>query len=77
MLEKLWKWLCWVTNNETHPKHETEFDVFFFIVNTLTLIFGSYYFIMAGKETAPFVCLLVIEFTWSLDTLRNNREYVK
>lgn len=73
----VWRWLCWVTNNELHPKHEVEFDVAFFIVNTITVVAGTYCMIVAGRDVAPFAALLVIEFTWALDTLRHNRTYIK
>ena len=75
-LNRIWKWLCWVTNNEKNPKHEVEFDIVFFIVNTLTIIIGIPYMIISGGGNAPFATLLIIEYTWALDTLRNNREYI-
>jgi hypothetical protein len=77
ILQNIWNWLCWVTNNEKKPKHEVEFDMVFFIANTLTLVIGAPLMLLAGKETAPFAALLIIEYTWSLDTLRNNRDYIK
>lgn len=73
----LYRWLCWVTNNETHPKHEVQFDIAFFIINTIVLIGGVYWFSTVSHESKPFVTLLVIEYTWALDTLRNNRSYIK
>lgn len=76
-LEKIWKWFCWVTNNEVHPKHEVEFDIVFFIINTIVVLGGIPWFLSCGKETAPFLTLLLIEYTWALDTLRHNRTYIK
>jgi len=77
ILSAAWRWLCWVTNNEVHPKHEVEFDIVFFIINTLTVVFGCYYMFTSGPSNAPFAALLVIEWTWALDTIRNNRDYIK
>ncbi len=75
-LSKLYKWLCWVTNNERNPKHEVQFDIAFFIINTAVLLGGIYWFSTTSGESQPFVTLLVIEYTWALDTLRNNRSYI-
>lgn len=77
ILRNVWNFLCWVTNNEKKPKHEVEFDMLFFIVNTTVLTVGVPLMLLAGAETAPFAALLIIEYTWSLDTLRNNRDYIK
>ena len=38
-----WFDLVYVTNNEDSPRHETEFDIAFFIINTIALIAGSWY----------------------------------
>jgi hypothetical protein len=75
VLDTLWRWLCWVTNNEFHPKHEVEFDIAFFIINTICLIFGLWWFIKT-KEYA-WIAVLVIEYNWAMDNMRHNREYLK
>ena len=77
VLSWIWEKLCWITNNETHPKYEVEFDVAFFIINTIAVILGCYYMIKDGKGSAPFSAMLIVEWTWALDTIRNNRTYIK
>lgn len=71
----LYKFLLWVTNNEVHPKHEVEFDIAFFLINTLTLVVGCIGMYYINEK--PWMAILIIEYTWSLDTLRNNRTYIK
>ena len=68
---KFYNWLIWVTNNERNPRHEIEFDIGFFILNTFCLIAGTTVFI-ATKEYA-WIAILVIEYTWALDNMRHNR----
>jgi hypothetical protein len=70
---KILKWLVWVTNNEQKPKHEAEFDIVFFIVNTIVLILGTFYLIKSGN--LEWLAFLIIEYSWALDNLRHNREY--
>lgn len=76
-LNKVWEHFCWITNNEMRPKHEVEFDIAFFIINTLAVSFGVYSMLMSSRDTAPFAAMLIIEWTWALDTIRNNRSYIK
>ncbi|MCX6819668.1 MAG: hypothetical protein NT019_00030 [Candidatus Adlerbacteria bacterium] len=65
------KWLLYITNNEEVSRHEEEFDIAFFIINTLAVIGGSIYVACIGQwEWIPF---LVIEYTWAIDTMRHNR----
>ena len=71
----LYSLLCWVTNNEEHPKNEVAFDIFFFILNTIALIVGT--IIAFIKNEILWIPFLVIEWSWALDNMRNNREYVK
>jgi hypothetical protein len=68
---KFLKWLCWVTNNEDRPKREVEFDMAFFLVNTICLFLGTVFFIY-NKEY-PWIAVLVIEYNWALDNMRHNR----
>jgi hypothetical protein len=75
VLNSLWHWFCWITNNEFHPKHEVEFDIAFFIINTICLAVGIAFFII--KNEPQWIGVLVIEYTWALDNMRNNREYIK
>jgi len=64
-------WLRWVTNNEHHPRHEIEFDIVFFIINTIALVGGGYLFYINGE--ARWIAVLVIEYNWALDNMRHNR----
>lgn len=67
----LYRWLCYITNNEENPKHEIQFDIAFFIINTITLIFGITFLVL--KHQPEWTAILIIEYTWALDTLRHNR----
>ncbi len=68
---KLKKWLIYITNNEETSRHEQQFDIAFFIINTIALIFGIWMF--ATHESAEWIPVLIIEYTWAFDNLRNNR----
>ena len=65
------KWLLYVTNNEETSQHETEFDIAFFVINTVALIAGSIYLAHIGYW--EWIAFLVIEYTWAMDTMRHNR----
>lgn len=68
---KLWNWLLYLTNNEKKSRHEELFDAAFFIINTLALVFGiAMFFIYKEPQWIPVV---VIEYTWAFDNMRNNR----
>ena len=68
---KIWKWLLYLTNNEEKSRHEELFDVFFLVVNTIALIFGIFMFVIhSDPEWIP---VLVIEYAWAFDNMRNNR----
>ena len=65
------KWFLYITNNEEVSRHEEEFDIAFFIINTLAVILGSVYVAYIRQwEWIPF---LIIEYTWAIDTMRHNR----
>ena len=68
---KLWNWFLYITNNEETSRHEQQFDVVFFIINTLALFVGIYMFI--AYKSPEWIPVLVIEYTWAFDNLRNNR----
>ena len=70
---KLWKWLLYLTNNEEVSRHEEIFDIIFFIVNTLALIFGIAMFILYKEP--QWIPVVVIEYAWAFDNMRNNRNY--
>lgn len=70
---KIWKWLLYLTNNEKKSRHEEFFDVFFLIINTLALIFGIMMFI--AYEEPQWIPVLIIEYAWAFDNMRNNRNY--
>ena len=64
-------WLIYMTNNEAHSRHEVTFDIVFFIVNTIGLIFGIAMFIIHHEP--QWIPVLIIEYTWALDNMRHNR----
>lgn len=65
------RFLLYLTNNEEISRHETGFDIAFFIVNTIAVIGGSIYIASIGEwQWIPF---LIIEYTWAIDTMRHNR----
>ena len=69
----LWNWLVYLTNNEKESRHEEIFDGIFFIVNTTALIAGIFLFIHYGSP--EWIPVLIIEYTWAFDNMRNNRSY--
>ncbi len=68
---RLRKWFLYITNNEEVSRHEEFFDAVFFIINTLALFFGIAMFII--HEEPQWIPVLVIEYTWALDSMRHNR----
>ena len=70
-MKGLKKFLLYVTNNEETSRHEEYFDVAFFIINTVALLFGSWYLWHSGQW--GWISFLVIEYTWAMDTMRHNR----
>ena len=68
---KLRQWLLYLTNNEEQSRHEEGFDIAFFIINTLALIFGTA--VLIYIEEPHWIAFLVIEYTWALDNMRHNR----
>lgn len=68
---KILNWLLYVTNNEKVSRHEQVFDVIFFIINSLAVIAGVYFFIRYNEP--QWIAVLVIEYTWALDNMRHNR----
>lgn len=74
-LGAIYAWLCMITNNEQSPKHETDFDIGFFIINTICLVVGTTCFCLAKEY--QWIAVLVIEYNWALDNMRHNREHLK
>ena len=70
-MKNLKQLLVYITNNEEYPRHETEFDIAFFIINTFALVLGSWYLAHIGDW--EWIAFLVIEYTWAMDTMRHNR----
>jgi len=68
---KIKKWLLYLTNNEEKSRHEELFDMIFFIVNTIALVFGAFLFIT--HDSPEWIPVLIIEYTWAFDNMRNNR----
>ena len=67
----MWKFLSYITNNEPQSRHEEIFDAFFWIIETVALIFGTW--ILLAKHEAQWIPFLVIEYCWAVDNLRHNR----
>ena len=67
----MWKWLLYITNNEETSRHEEWFDIAFFIINTAALIFGIIMFVSYNEP--QWIPVVVIEYTWAFDNMRNNR----
>jgi hypothetical protein len=72
IIKSVWKILLYLTNNEESSRHETIFDVIFLFVNTTALFAGFYMFI--AHNASEWIPVLVIEYTWAFDNMRNNRE---
>ncbi|QQG38295.1 MAG: hypothetical protein HYS26_01970 [Candidatus Kaiserbacteria bacterium] len=63
--------LLYITNNEPESRHEPQWDIAFFVINTLAVVFGGMYLAYIGEwHWIPF---LIIEYTWAIDTMRHNR----
>ena len=60
-----------MTNNEDRTRHETEFDIAFFLINTFAVVAGGIY--LAHIDEWQWIPFLVIEYTWAIDTMRHNR----
>jgi hypothetical protein len=70
-MNRLWKFLLYITNNEEASRHEHIFDVIFFVVNTIAVVFGVMMFIK--YQETQWIPVLIIEYTWALDNMRHNR----
>lgn len=70
-LKRIWKFFLYLTNNEEASRHEQHFDVVFLIINTIALIFGIILF--TKNNAIEWVPVLIIEYTWAFDNMRNNR----
>ncbi len=68
---RLRSWFAYITNNEEVSRHEEVFDMVFFIVNTVALIFGTVMFVIHNEP--QWIPVLVIEYSWALDNMRHNR----
>jgi hypothetical protein len=70
---KIWKWLLYLTNNEKKSRDEELFDIIFFGINTVALFFGIAMFIIYNSP--EWIPVLIIEYSWAFDNMRNNRNY--
>ena len=61
----------YITNNEETSRHEEYFDIIFFIINSVALIFGTAMFIVHNEP--QWIPVLFIEYSWALDNMRHNR----
>ncbi len=68
---KFWKWFLYITNNEEVSRDEEFFDVLFFVVNTVALIFGV--IMLTIYDEPQWIPFLIIEYSWALDNMRHNR----
>ena len=68
---KLWKWLVYLTNNEHKSRHEELFDAVFLVINTVAVLFGIAMFVIHNEP--QWIPVLIIEYTWAFDNMRNNR----
>ena len=68
---KFKNWFLYVTNNEKVSRHEEEFDIAFFIINTAALIIGTA--VLFYYHEPHWIAFLVIEYIWALDNMRHNR----
>jgi hypothetical protein len=70
-MRRLKRFLLYVTNNEETSRHEQQFDIVFFVINTVAVVGGSIYIGYIGEwQWIPF---LIIEYVWAVDTIRHNR----
>jgi len=67
----VWKFLEYITNNEARSRHEEIFDMIFWILETIALIFGGW--ILIARDVPEWIPFLVIEYCWAMDNLRHNR----
>ena len=65
------QWLLYLTNNEETSRHEEEFDIAFFIINTIAGIVGV--FLLWWLHEPQWIPFLVIEYMWAFDNMRHNR----
>lgn len=65
--------MLYLTNNEETSRHEQIFDVIFFSINTIALFFGI--FLFAAHNASEWIPILIIEYTWAFDNIRNNRNW--
>lgn len=63
----------YITNNQEKSRDEEKFDVVFFIINTIALVFGVAMFIVYNAP--EWIPVLIIEYSWAFDNMRNNRNY--
>lgn len=73
MMNKIYKFLLYLTNNEEVSRHEKEFDVFTFLLIIICLTIGITSF-MSGQDKYGWICMLIIETMWAVDGIRHNRE---
>ena len=65
------KFLRYITNNEARSRHEVEFDMIFWVVETVALILGTWILVVVDEK--QWIAFLVIEYCWAMDNLRHNR----
>ena len=65
------QWLLYLTNNEENSRNEEEFDIAFFIINSIAAVAGTVLFIMYNEP--QWIPVLVIEYSWAFDNMRHNR----
>jgi uncharacterized membrane protein len=72
MMNKIYHFLKYLTNNLKHPKHEVEWDIIFFLLTLLFAIVGTIIFVIKNQVEWSFV--IWIETIWCWDGIRFNRD---
>ena len=70
-MNKLYKWLLYLTNNERKCRDEVKFDIYFWIGMTLALLIAEPVLITQGDYGWAAVILIFYLEAW--DQLRHNR----
>ena len=70
-MNPLKRFFLYITNNDETSRDEQDFDIAFFIINTVAVTVGS--FLLYTYHEPQWIPFLIIEYTWALDNMRHNR----
>jgi hypothetical protein len=70
-MTKLYHFLRYLTNNLKQSKHETEWDIMFFLIIVVSLLCGIG--LLIAKQMQEWIPFLLVEAVWCCDNLRHNR----